>query len=428
MDTVTDLIILVVLLMLSGFFSGAETALISLRPAQVRNMVNADRKGAGFVERIKSNPQQLLITILIGNNVVNIGASVLATVMATELFGRESIAIVTGVLTLTILMFGEIIPKTFCHKYAETFSLIAAIPILALEKIFFPLIWLMGKLIAGVNRYFGIKHEGDGVVSEEELQAMVDLSAEEGTLEISEAEMIDRALEFGDILVQQVMTPRSEVCGIEENETVRKALETMIHQGLHSRLPVYRETMDHPVGVITIREVSRMYMDPNTIDKKLKELKLSPAIVVPITQPIERLYHEFRVKKKHLALVLDENGTVVGLVTMEDIVEEIMGEIQDETDTAESQRIIQLGENSWSASGDTELQDFEKTAGIWLGGEREEINSEEGRKSLNLLFIENFQRIPKVGKTVLINNCNLTIESMDRYKISRIRIDQQANS
>ncbi|MDH3257023.1 MAG: hemolysin family protein [Nitrospinota bacterium] len=427
MDIFSNLIILIVLLMLSGFFSGAETALISLRPAQVRNMVNTGRKGAGLVERVKANPQQLLITILIGNNVVNIGASVLATVMATELFGHESIALLTGVLTLAILIFGEIIPKTFCHKYAETFSLIAALPVLVLEKVFFPLIWLMGKLIAWVNRYFGIKHGKEGVVSEEELLAMVDMSAEEGTLEISEAEMIDRAMGFGDILVQQVMTPRAEVCGIEENQTVRKTLETMIHKGLHSRLPVYRETMDQPVGVVTIREISQLYMDPNTIDKKLKELKLSPAIVVPITQPIERLYHEFRVKKQHLALVLDENGTVVGLVTMEDVVEEVMGEIQDETDTAESHRIIQLGENSWSASGDLELQEFEKATNIWLGSDSDEITDEERRKSLSLLFIENFQRIPKVGKTVLVNNCNLTIESLDRYKINRIRIDLRDN-
>ncbi len=428
MDTVGNIIILMSLLMLSGFFSGAETALISLRPAQVRNLVNTGRKGAVLVERIKSNPQQLLITILIGNNVVNIGASVLATVMATELFGHDALALVTGVLTLAILMFGEIIPKTFCHKYAETFSLIAALPVYVLEKVFFPLIWLIGKVIAWINHYFGIKHSKEGVVSEEELQAMVNMSAEEGTLEISEAEMIDRAMGFGDILVQQVMTPRAEICGIEENQTVRNALETMIHQGLHSRLPVYRGTMDHPVGVVTIREISQMYMDPKTIDKQLKELKLSSAIVVPITQPIERLYREFRVKKKHLALALDENGTVVGLVTLEDIVEEVMGEIHDETDTAETQRIMQLGENSWSASGDTELQEFEKTTDIWLGRERDDVNDEERRKSLSLLFIENFQRIPKVGKTIVVNNCNLTIESLDRYKISRIRIDQRANS
>jgi len=427
MDIFANLMILAVLLMLSGFFSGAETALISLRPAQVRNMVNTGRKGAGLVERIKANPQKLLITILIGNNVVNIGASVLATVVATELFGREALALVTGVLTLAILMFGEIIPKTFCHKYAETFSLIAAFPVFILEKILFPLIWIIGKLIAWLNRYFGVKHGGESVISEEELLAMVDLGAEEGTLEISEAEMIDRAMGFGDILVQQVMTPRAEICGIEENQTVRKTLETMIHQGLHSRLPVYRETMDHPVGVVTIREISQMYLDPNTADKKLNELKLSPPIVVPITQPIERLYHEFRVKKRHLALVLDENGTVVGLVTLEDVVEEVMGEIQDETDMAESQRIVQLGENSWSVSGDTELQDFEKMSNIWLGKEEDEISDEEKRKSISLLFIENFQRIPKVGKTITVNNCNLTIESLERYKISRIRIDRQAN-
>ncbi len=428
MDVITNFFILVVLVMLSGFFSGAETALISLRPAQIRNMVNAGRKGAGLVERIKANPQKLLITILIGNNVVNIGTSVLATVMATELLGGGVIPLVTGVLTLVILIFGEIIPKTFCYKNAETFSLIAALPIFVLEKILFPLIWLMGKLITWINRVFGIEHQKENAVLEEELRTMVDLGAEEGALEISDAEMIDRAMEFGDTLVQQVMTPRAQICGIEENHTIRETLETMINQGLHSRLPVYRKTLDNPVGVTTIREIIRLYIAPNTIDRQLKDLKLSPPIVVPVTQSIKKLYEELRVKRTHLALALDEHGTVVGLITMEDIVEEVMGEIQDETDSEELQRIVRQGENSWSASGNVELQEFEKTTGIWLGEEGVEKMEAEKRKSLSLLFLEKHQRIPKLGKTVLINNCSLVVESIDRHKINRIRVGCQIKS
>lgn len=428
MDIINNFFILIVLVMLSGFFSGAETALISLRPAQVRNLVKAGRKGARLVEHFKARPQELLITILIGNNIVNIGASVLATVMATELLGGGVIPLVTGVLTLVILVFGEIIPKTFCYNKAETYSLIAAFPLLILGKILFPLIWLMEKLIAWINGFLGIEHKSQGVVSEAELQTMVNLSAEEGTLEVSEAEMIDRAMEFGDTLVQQAMTPRALICGIEENQTVRETLETMINQGLHSRLPVYRETLDTPVGVVTIREIIRLYIAPNTVDKKLKDLKLSPLIVVPVTQSIKELYNELRVKRTHLALALDEHGVVAGLITMEDIVEEVMGEIQDETDSEELQRIVQREKNSWSASGDVELQDFEKTTGIWLGAHGDEKGEDEKRKSLSLLFMEKFQRIPKLGKTVSINNCDLTVESIDRYKISRIRIDLQVNS
>ncbi|GJL79745.1 MAG: membrane protein [Nitrospinaceae bacterium] len=428
MDVINNFFILVALVMLSGFFSGAETALISLRPAQIRNMVNAGRKGAGLVERIKANPQKLLITILIGNNVVNIGASVLATVMATELLGHGVIPLVTGVLTLVILVFGEIIPKTFCYKNAETFSLIAAFPLFILEKILFPLIWLMGKLITWINRVLGIEHKKENVVFEEELRTMVDLSAEEGALEISDAEMIDRAMEFGDTLVQQVMTPRAQICGIEENQTIRQTLETMINQGLHSRLPVYRKTLDNPVGVVTIREMIRLYIAPNTIDRQLKDLKLSSPIVVPVTQSIKELYNELRVKRTHLALALDEHGSVVGLITMEDIVEEVMGEIQDETDSEELQRITRRGENSWSASGNVELQEFVKTTGIWLGEEGVEKTEEEKRKSLSLLFLEKYQRMPRLGKTVSINNCNLIVESIDRHKISKIRIDLQVNN
>ncbi len=359
---------------------------------------------------------------------VNIGASVLTTVLATELFGHESLGIVTGVLTLTVLIFGEIIPKTFCHKYAETFALVAALPLIILGKLLFPFIWLIEKFISAINRYFKNPHRKEGVVTEEELQAMVDLSAEEGTLEASEAEMIEGAMEFGGILAHQVMTPRAEISGIDENRSVRDALETMINQGLHSRLPVYKEILDHPVGVVTMREICRLYLDPHTVDKPLRELRMSSPIVVPTTQPIQKLYHQFRVKKSHLALVMDENGTVVGLVTMEDIIEEVMGEIQDETDLGELDRITRLGEKSWSLSGDTELKDFEKASGIWLGGTSIGASEDEKRKSLSLLFIENFQRVPKVGKSVSVNDCELTVEIMDRFKIARIRVDKKNES
>ncbi len=423
MDVITGFVILGSLVMLSGFFSGSETALVSLRPAQIRAMVNAGRKGAGLVERIKAHPQKLLITILIGNNLVNIGTSVLATVMATDLFGRGVIPLVTGVLTLVILVFGEIIPKTFCYKNAETFSLIAAFPIYFLEKVLYPLIWLMVQLTSWVEKTFSTGKKMETLVQEEELRTMVDISAEEGALEISEAEMIDRAMGFRDTLAQQVMTPRARICAIEENKTIRETLETMVNQGMHSRLPVYHTTLDNPVGMVTIREIIRLYLNNNTIDKQLKDFKLSSPIVVPVTQSVQELYNELRVKRTHLALVLDEFGTVVGLITMEDIIEEVMGEIQDETDSEELQRITRRGENSWSVNGNVELQEFENMTGLWLGEHPEKKTQEEKRKSLSLLFLEKYKRMPRLGKTVSIKNCNLVIESMDHHKISGIRID-----
>ncbi|HEX9880365.1 MAG TPA: hemolysin family protein [Candidatus Binatia bacterium] len=427
MDHLTDLIILGVLLLFSAFFSGAETALISLHPAQARSLVKSKRRGSRTVEKLKEKPQHLLITILIGNNVVNIGASVFATLVATEIFGNLIIAYVTGLLTLAILIFGEIIPKTLSHRYAETIALISAYPLFVLQRVLFPLIWLLERLVWVVNRTFGLENKEEKVISEDELRAMVDLTTEGGAIGASEAELIDKVIRFSDTLVEEVMTPRSKICSVEDDKTVTETLELMIKEGLHSRLPVFHGDLDYPVAVVTLREIVSLYLDKNQSDKKLHQLKLQPPIVVPITQPIKKLYYEFRWKQQHLGLIVDEHGTVVGLITMEDLLEEIMGEIRDETDYSETREIIKRGENSWAASGSVHLSSLEEATGIWLGATENEEREEEKRKPLSLLMIEQFERIPKQGDTLKVNQCDLTVEKMDRFSIRLVRIDKGTN-
>nr|MBC8285231.1 HlyC/CorC family transporter [Nitrospinota bacterium] len=369
----------------------------------------------------KKKPQRLLITILIGNNVVNIGASVFATVVATEIFGNHVIGLVTGILTILILVFGEIIPKTFSHKYAEGFSLSIAYPIYFLQEALSPLIWLLERIILLINKIFGIDPHSDQVVSEEELRAMVDLSSEEGSIEASEAELIDNVIDFSTTLVEEVMTPRSDICAVDDSKTVKETMELMVQQGLHSRLPVYHETLENLTGVVALREMAKLYLDSNQVDRPLVDLKLTDPIVVPITQPIKQLFNEFLWKQRHLALVVDEHGSVVGLVTMEDILEEIMGEIRDETDSEELKDIIKLKDKSWSINGKVELKTIYEEIDIWLG-ETAEQDLEEGRKTLSLLLIECFQRIPKVGKSLVIKDCQLTIEKVENFAIKRVHV------
>jgi len=416
-----NIFILFLLILLSGIFSGSETALVSLHAAQVRNLVQTNRKRAKIVEKLKEKPQRLLITILIGNNVVNIGTSVFATVVATEAFGNHVIGWVTGILTLLILVFGEIIPKTFSHKHAIEFSLFIAYPIYYLQEMLLPLIWFLEKLILFINKILRIENHSNQVVSEQDLRAMVNLSSEEGSIEASEAELIDNVIDFSTILVEEVMTPRSAICAVDDSKTVKETMELMVHQGLHSRLPVYHETLENPTGVVALREMAKLYFDPSQANKILADLKLLAPIVVPITQPIKLLFNEFRWKQRHLALVVDEHGSVVGLVTMEDILEEIMGEIRDETDSEEFTDIVKKGENSWSVSGRAELKTVRNQIGIWLGG-FDEQEAEDERKTLSLLLIENFQKIPKVGKSVVINNCELTVEKVENFSIKRVRL------
>ncbi len=417
-----NIFILATLILLSGIFSGAETALISLHASQVRNLVQSNKKGAKIVEKLKEKPQRLLITILIGNNVVNIGTSVFATVVATEAFGNHVIGWVTGILTLLILVFGEIIPKTFSHKHAVGFSIFIAYPIYFLQEILSPLIWLLEKFILLINKIFGMEHQDYQAVSEDELRAMVDLSSEEGSIEASEAALIDKVIDFSAILVEEVMTPRSEICTIDDSKTVKEAMEFMVQQGLHSRLPVYHETLENPTGVVALREMAKLYFDQTQADKTLAELKLPTPIVVPITQPIKQLFNEFRWKQRHLALVVDEHGSVVGLVTMEDILEEIVGEIRDETDSEESMDIIKNSQDSWSISGRVELKTIQDQIGVWLG-DSDEQDPEEGRKAVSLLLIEYFKKIPKVGKSLTIKNCELTVEKIEKFTIKRVRVN-----
>ena len=272
-----------------------------------------------------------------------------------------------------------------------------------------------------INKIFGIDPHSDQVVSEEELRAMVDLSSEEGSIEASEAELIDNVIDFSTTLVEEVMTPRSDICAVDDSKTVKETMELMVQQGLHSRLPVYHETLENLTGVVALREMAKLYLDSNQVDRPLVDLKLTDPIVVPITQPIKQLFNEFLWKQRHLALVVDEHGSVVGLVTMEDILEEIMGEIRDETDSEELKDIIKLKDKSWSINGKVELKTIYEEIDIWLG-ETAEQDLEEGRKTLSLLLIECFQRIPKVGKSLVIKDCQLTIEKVENFAIKRVHV------
>lgn len=418
---------LVVLVILSAFFSGAETALVSLSPARVRNLVNNRRAGAFMVERLKARPQRLLITILICNNLVNIGASVFATVTATRLFGEGALAYVTGILTLLILVFGEIFPKTLAHKFADQFSLLVAWPLEMLQYLLLPIIWLLEKLIIFINRIVGIKTR-DGaasseLVTEDELKAMIDISTEEGALHKDEARIIERVIDFHDVMVQEVMTPRPKICAVSCDKTVEEAVEIMVLEGLHSRLPVYREQLENPIGFVTLRHAVNWMQDENLRGRLLSQMDLSPPLVVPMTQNIDILFKEFQWKHVHIALVVDQHGSVVGLVTMEDLLEELMGEIRDETDMEERREIIRRDENSWSIDANVDLGLIEKETGAWLGEDHGDGKTQE-RKSLSLVMIEKLGRIPRVGKQVFIGENRLTVEKMDQFAIRRVRLDK----
>lgn len=406
----SHLLLLIFLIILSGAFSGAEIALISLSPAKVKAISKDKKIASGAIVKLKSKPQRLLITILIGNNLVNILTTVLATFWAIEVFGNNAIGIVTGILTFLILVFGEITPKTFAQKYAERFSRALAHPLLWLTNILFPVIWLFEKftnvLISGL-KLKGPLHS----VSEDELLALVDIVTKEGVIEEQEQELIENVLEFTDTIAEEVMTVKKDIEMLKIDTSINEAVHFFLNHS-HSRIPVYKESIHNFVGIVTVHDILRFLHTPEE-GKTLSDFKLIAPIIVPKTKSISKLFHEFQKRRQHLAIVVDERGETDGLITMEDILEEIVGDIVDEQDQ-EEKMIKVIGKNEWLADGDTSIEQINEDLDI-------ELNY-PGHQTVSLLILEQLHRFPKLGEKIVYENLIFQVKEMGKKKIDLVQI------
>lgn len=405
------LILIFILILLSGLFSGAEIALFSLSPAKIRGLIENKEKGANAVQKLRDNPHDLLITILIGNNLVNILASVLATSWSTRLFQSNVLGYVTGVITFLVLVFGEILPKTFAQKYAEGFSRIISPVILFLSYLFLPLVWLFTGITKGTMKLCGVDDSPLKSFTEEEFKAMVDIGAEEGELDEEEKELIENVLDFSETIVEEVMTPRTKMDALDEETILVDAVE-YINTHSHSRIPIYRETIDNVIGILSVRQLLHFtsHHDNNIL---LKNLDLVEPLIVPQTKQIGDLFKDFQDKRTHLAIVVDEHGGVAGLVSMEDILEELVGEIVDESDI-EDVLIKKIAPHSWILSGEAEIEDVNAAVGI-------ELDAPE-HKTISYLILEKHQEIPEVGEKIELENCELLVEKVAENKIQVVRL------
>ena len=408
----SQLLLLIFLILLSGAFSGAEIALTSLSPAKVKAISKDKKFASGAIVKLKSKPQRLLITILIGNNLVNILTTVLATFWAVEVFGNNAIGIVTGVLTFLILMFGEITPKTFAQKYAERFSRGLAHPLLWLTNILFPVIWIFEKftnvLISGL-KLKGPLHS----VSEDELLALVDIVTKEGVIEEQEQELIENVLEFTDTTAEEVMTVKKDIEMLKIGTPINEAVHFFLNHS-HSRIPVYKESIHNFVGIVTVHDILRFLHDPEK-GKTLADFKLIAPIIVPKTKSISKLFHEFQKRRQHLAIVVDERGETAGLITMEDILEEIVGDIVDEQDQ-EEKMIKVIGKNEWLADGETSIEQINEDLDI-------ELNYPE-HQTISLLILEQLHRFPKLGEKIVYENLIFQVKEMGKKKIELVQISK----
>ena len=407
---INQAIILFILLILSGIFSGMETAFFSLSNLKIRSLMKQKKKGALAVQKLKLSPRKLIITILIGNNVVNIGAASHATVIATDLYGSHGAGIATGVMTLMILTFGEIIPKSIANTHAEKLSLLTAKPLQLLMYIVYPIILFFEGITKLTYKILRIDHK-QPILTQEEFKTMVEIGAEEKVIKRKEKELIEGVLEFGEITAKEAMTPRTKMFALDANLPLHKAIKT-IASSPHSRVPVYDKDIDHIIGVVHLKDVLR-YVQKKQTQFKLRRIAQKP-FFVPETKIISDLFKEFQEKKIHIAVVVDEFGGVSGIVTLEDLIEEIVGEIMDESDL-KPELIMRIDKNSIIVHGDTEIFHVNQFFGT---------NLPEPKHSVTIggLILEKLKKLPRKGARLKFGEVFVKIEEVTAKHILKVKL------
>ncbi|MCK5023507.1 MAG: HlyC/CorC family transporter, partial [Candidatus Aenigmarchaeota archaeon] len=331
----TEFVVLTILIALSGLFSGAEIAMFSLSEIKVRKLVRNRKRGAKILRKLKDEPHKLLVTILIGNNVVNIAAASIATILFTEMFGSQGVGVATGIMTFLVLVFGEITPKSYCHQNAEKVSLILAAPFFALTKILYPIVIFLEYLSLGMLKLFSPrKKKKDPEMTEDDIRTTLSMGAELGVIEKDEEEMIKNVFEFGDTIVSEIMTPRNKIAAIRSDMRLSDVLMEML-KSKYTRIPVYKNSFDNMIGVIHLKSILE-HIKRKQFDTEIEKI-ISPIMYVKGDKNLNLLMDDFREIGTHMAIVNDEKGVVKGLVTFEDLLEEIVGEIYDEGDVKKTQ-------------------------------------------------------------------------------------------
>jgi magnesium and cobalt exporter, CNNM family len=328
MEYLFEMVILFVLLFLSGFFSSAEVALVSISRIKIRHLVEKKVKGAKLIQKLKKDPEKLLTIILIGNNIVNVGAAAIATKVAMNLFDNNAVGIATGIMTFLLLVFGEIIPKNFATKFGTRLSLLFAPIIYFLGIILFPIVKIFEIMLIILNKITGL-HKKKNLLTEDELKSIVKLGSEDGAINDHEKKMIQRIFDLDANKTFSIMTKRCDMIVVNCNLTVIEALE-ITKKKHYSRIPVYDTKKNHIVGILNLKDIVACIK--NDKEKILVKDIMKKPIFVFGSRKIDSLLRLFQKKQTHIAIVVDNYSKVIGLVTIEDVLEEIVGEIYDETD------------------------------------------------------------------------------------------------
>lgn len=391
----------------------SETALMALSKIRIRHLVEEGVKGAKLVEKLTENPNKLLGGILIGNNIVNIGASSIATSLAVRIFGADSdmaIAISTGVMTVLVLIFGEITPKSIAKQKSEQVALKVSKPIQFCVGVFKPFVIIFTTISSIFIKILGADPKAtEPFITEEELKTMVGVSEEEGVLEDVEKEMIFNVFDFADSQVKDVMIQRVDVTAIDINDDYKEILK-VIKEEQFSRIPVYDDSIDNIIGVLNVKDL--IIAGERKGEFKVKDY-MREAFFTFEFKKITELFNEMKKTRNHLAIVLDEYGGTVGIVTIEDLIEEIVGDIEDEYDQ-ERDMIEVIKEDEYIVDGSSRLDDVSELIGVNM--ESEEFDSVGG------LIIGALGRIPEDKEEVIIDRIKFIVEEVDKNRIKKVRI------
>lgn len=409
-DYVPQIIAIILLISFSAFFSGSETAISTANRIRLRAAAEKGDKKSARALRLAENYDKTLTTILVGNNIVNILSTSILTVVCLALFGESGTGIATAVMTVLILIFGEILPKSLSKETADKTVLWMAIPLNFLVIVLTPVSSLFSALKNGVTKLFNVSSSDDSV-SEEELMFIIEESEEKGVLEEQESDLVRSALEFDEISISEILVPRVSVTAVEINQPIEEIRE-IFRTEMYSRLPVYEKTIDSIVGIITLKSFMRLEDEENPSIRSI----LQKPLYVSALKPINQVMHEMQKAKQHMAVVMDQFGGTEGIVTMEDIIEELVGEIYDESDEV-IHPLVQISENTYSVSCDLSVSDMLEQLDL------KPDTIETDCTAVGGWVMELFESIPEKDETITSGIFTVTVTETDEQKLKKIRLE-----
>ena len=404
---IIQLVIVIILLSASAFFSSAETALMTSNKLKMRNLADNGNKRAAKVLKVTENTDKMLSAILIGNNIVNLTASSISTTLTLKIFGSKLVGIATGILTFLILVFGEITPKNVASKNAENMALSYIGVISFLVTLLTPVIFIVNTVAKFVISIFNKNGDDNNAVTEEELRAMVEYSHEEGIIENEEKKMIVNVVDFGDTVAGDIMVPRVDMVMVDEKSSYEEILQ-VFREERYTRIPVYEETPDNVIGILNVKDFLLIEDKENFV---MKELLREPLYTYEYKKT-SALMMDMRKTGANIVIVLDEYGITAGLITLEDMLEEIVGEIRDEFDADEDEGITKVSDLEYMIDGSTNLDDINDRIGLSLSSEEYE--------SIGGLIMEKLGRLPVEGEIINFDNIVLTVKKMDHARIEKV--------